>query len=307
MDEGIITEQIPNAGSVIRDENDFLYYSTGKWCPREFSNSIPCFLAYAPTELINLPEAKSIEVQGRKFTKVFNQGIDVFHEIYNQYEVPYDRRFGKIGFIKNGSYQLAFSPASISDVLERQPLIGEKTLRLLEYLEILGLSGDVSIGGSLLLNQSNQKRYDIDLKFEGTTLSITAWMKIQEGIKSGTLTRPGNRFFLPFIFEEVIFDPQFALSNTDYNPFQDFALDESPTLNSSVQEFTVTGNDRSIFFPVVYDTNHGPIVSFRPGQRGIFNVGQTINFDSPLPNYEITWANGLSQHCYLVNNDQYGY
>lgn len=305
MIEGLRDELTPEAGSVVFDNNKFLYYTAGDWYPSDYPTSVPSFLAYVPTDSVDLPDAKKIEISGQSYAKVFNQDLNTFREIYGQFGIPFDDRFGKIALPEYQDITLVCSPLDIREVMRTHPAVGHTMSRLLAVLGMENQYSSVRVGGSWLLNPNNVNRYDIDIKFGGYAKASLAWQRINQAYKDGNITKFSNRFNLPFKFEETIFDPQFSLSATDYNPFAGFVIGDSLPDISATTEFTILSTYRSIFFPIIYGTDKGPLISFRPGQRGLFKEGQKIVFDKPIPACDMTFSKKNPQVCYLVGEDQY--
>jgi hypothetical protein len=290
-------------GSVLLDDKGFIHYSAGSWSPVDYAHCLPTFIAYAPSDKVNIRQAKSLRTSIGEYTKVYNQDIGTYRLLQEAYGYKNDNRFGKVSFIDPCDFNSVIPPIGLEKLYNLAPQEATEVETLVQFLELNQYLNHLFIGGSLLLNHNNKARYDIDILFEGYELCLEVQSKVAYHTKRGDFLKTKGTFFQTFSFNGVVFDLQYSRAVFDVDPFIDFDLQQLPSRKGEV-EFKITSAEDSIFFPVMYQTDKGLLISFKAGHRGLFSIEDTLCFNECLTRATFTWEGGC-EDIFLVGNNQY--
>lgn len=296
----------PLIGSIIRAENNSIWYCCGSWLPNEIEKALPCILAYVPDDetFPSVRNQKFIEVSGSRYLKVFGQQLSVYRGLYYPAVSNLIERetFGKVSFLLTKYIKEVKDPHSFTKhYIEKVPSDGKA---LTSLCRILGITlNDIGITGSSLMLEEPIKRHELDVGIYGRKKSKRAYETIQEGLASGVFIKASDFHHLPFYYQNVQFDPQFGESAYDLNPFDGSTIVLQQEVNNV--RIAITESPDSIFFPAIYETDSLKLISFRPGQRAFFKPGQEVFFDK-INLAKIHWNNEIEEKAFIVVNDETG-
>lgn len=270
------------AGSIVKSKNGYFWYCCGDWSINNLK-SLPCILSYVPIDnefgfSDSKYHTKQIEIDNKKYLKTFGQDIKKFQDLFYQANREIDFSIGKVAFLKRENI---FSIKNPKDFVQNFVRNVKKDGQIFcELMDILKLPKDsVGISGSCLMFDKPIKRHEIDFVIYGIRESVKAKKIILVKRKNGIFSQNSlGKFHLPFKYKGVWFDPQFAFSEDEKN----FINNHKISILEDEKDITLKIIDDSmgIFFPAIYITDLGRLISFRPGHRGLFKKNNYLKFKS---------------------------
>ena len=204
-------------GSVIRTQDNTLWYCCGSWCLDEAPNSYPCMLGYIPEDQFppELEKIKTITVRGRSYVKVFGhygQSLDIHRTVLmkSRREMVHPVSLGRLFFVKKESIAAVQDPrAYVSTFLQAMEGASELFASL---VDILGISlKDFGVSGSTLVIEVPSWRHEIDFVVYGYDQCRKTCRAIQQHRDDSVFSKAAlPPYHLPFRYQDKWFDPQYC-------------------------------------------------------------------------------------------------
>lgn len=296
------------SGSVLLAENGTYWYSCGPWRIQNFPNSIPSILAYAPEneKFIKHNNQKTLSKGEQTLLKIFGRPFQEYTDSYIVHMQGMIESFtlGRVAFLPKERIIEVNDPKDFTKhFISNSPRQGRVLLELIDLLQIP--LKNIGISGSSLVLMKPVERHEIDLCVYGKTESRRIFTLLEEYRKREIVRdRPNPELHLPFSYNGVLFDPQFAEGEYERGHLDGVNIRFIKKL-SDIQ-VSIYNTVDAIFYPPIYQTTEGRrLISFRPGHRGLFREGQTVQFQS-ISLIELSYPNMEKETVFAVLEDEWG-
>lgn len=298
------------AGSIIKTQDQALWYSCGDWRLKGMDGSLPCILTYIPEESFpsGLKTPKKVTSDKMSFFKVFGHygvSLDDYRNVLisEKRNMLYPISLGRTVFLKEEYILEIKDPLVYREKYFKESEESNIIFRsLIEILEIPIES--IGIGGSALALDSSVGRKDVDFGIYGLENCIKALTQIEKNRNDHVFSRLSlPPYHMPFQYKGIWFDPHFS------EPKKEGVLNgASISIIRKLGEMTLSITDDSdgIFFPAIYYVEgEKKLISFWTSHRGLYQKGQRVKFES-LSEIEISFPNGFSEIVLAVIDNEWG-